>query len=313
MKISIVTPVYKAAKILDKLYARLVDALSLITDDFEIIMVNDASPQNDWEVIKELSLNDNRVKGVNFSRNFGQHFALTAGLDYADGDYIVVMDCDLQDQPEEIEKMYKFLLDENKDVVFGRRVRRKDNFLKKITSRLFYMVYDYFTDSKFDNTVANFSISKKIVIDNFKELREHSRSFPLFIKWVGFDIGYCDIDHAQREEGKSSYNFRKLLNLAIDSIISQSNRPLRLSIKFGFLISFLSLLYSFFLVIRYFITGIPVDGWTSIMVSIWFLGGALFANFGLIGLYIGKMFDETKKRPLYIVKEYVNINKKGVK
>jgi len=305
MKISVVTPAYKCAGCIEEMYKRLISTIGTITNDFEIIFVNDASPQNDWEIISKLASLDNRVKGINFSRNYGQHYAITAGLDNAFGDWVVVMDCDLQDQPEEILKLYN-RAQEGYDTVFGRRHERKDSFIKKIGSKMFYSVYDYFTESKFDNSVANFSISKKNVIDNFKKLREHSRSFPLFIKWLGFKIGYCDIEHACRREGKSSYNMKKLLNLAIDSIVSQSNRPLRLSIKMGFFISFSSLIFSLFLALRYLIQKIPVDGWTSIMVSIWFIGGLLFANIGLVGLYIGKIFDETKNRPLYIIKDKVN-------
>ena len=308
MKISVVTPVYKAEKCLKELYIRLVKSLETITLDFEIIMVNDNSPQNDWEIIKQLSSSDSRVKGINFSRNFGQHFAITAGLDHADGDWIVVMDCDLQDSPEEIIKLYnKALSDSNIDVVFGKRMNRKDSLLKKMSSKLFYTVYDYFTDSKFDNTVANFSIAKRIVIKNFLKLREHNRSYPLFIKWVGFNLDYCEIEHSDRFSGKSSYNFKKLITLAVDSVVSQSNRPLRLSINFGFFISFISLMYTLYLVMRYFLLKAPVDGWTSIMVSLWCIGGLLFANMGLVGLYIGKIFNETKNRPLYIIKEQTNI------
>ena len=300
--ISIVTPVYGCCKSLNNLYERLNKTLSSITNDFEIIMVNDASPDNAWEAIKELAKKDDRVKGINLSRNFGQHYAITAGLDYANGDWVVVMDCDLQDQPEEIIKLYN-KAQEGYDIVFGRRAQRQDGFFKKLSSRLFYKVYDYFTESKIDNSVANFSIISQTVVKEMRKLREQNRSYPLFVNWLGFKRTNIDIEHSKREEGKSSYTLTKLINLAIDSVVAQSNKPLKLSIKFGFLMALFSLLYAGWLLIRYFLFSIPVEGWTSMMVSFYFIGGLLFANMGFLGLYIGKIFDETKNRSLYVVSE----------
>lgn len=302
VQISVITPVYGCCGTLFSLYARLEKTLTSITNNFEIIMINDASPDNSWDIIKELSKNDPRVKGVNLSRNFGQHYAITAGLDYACGDWVVVMDCDLQDQPEEIVKLYN-KAQEGYDIVFGRRYNRNDNFFKKLGSKIFYKIYDYFTESKIDNTVANFSLISIKVAKELRKLKEHNRSYPLFVNWLGFKRTNVDIEHASREEGKSSYTFKKLVNLAIDSIVSQSNKPLRLSIQFGFLLSFLSIFYALWLIIRYFLFQIPVEGWTSVMVSMYFIGGLLFANMGFLGLYIGKIFDETKNRPLYVVQE----------
>ncbi|MEV9616326.1 glycosyltransferase family 2 protein [Aliarcobacter butzleri] len=300
--ISIVTPVYGCCKSLNNLYKRLNKTLSDITNEFEIIMVNDASPDNSWEAIKELAKKDDRVKGINLSRNFGQHYAITAGLDYANGDWIVVMDCDLQDQPEEIIKLYN-KAQEGYDVIFGRRAQRQDSFLKKLGSKIFYKVYDYFTESDTDNTIANFSILNKKVVKEFQKIKEQNRSYYLFIDWLGFRRTNVDIEHAKRGEGKSSYTLKKLINLAIDSIVAQSNKPLKLSIKFGFIMALFSLLYAAWLMVRYFLFSIPVEGWTSMMVSFYFIGGLLFANMGFLGLYIGKIFDETKNRPLYVVSE----------
>lgn len=300
--ISVVIPVYRCCKSLNNLYERLNKTLSMITDNFEIIMINDSSPDNAWESIKELAKKNDRVKGINLSRNFGQHKAITAGLDHAKGDWIVVMDCDLQDQPEEIIKLYN-KAQEGYNIVFGRRAERKDSFFKKLGSKIFFKVYDYFTESKIDNTIANFSIISKKVLDNLNKLKEQNRSYPLFVNWVGFKRTEINIEHSQREEGKSSYTFTKLMNLAIDSIVSQSNKPLKLSIKIGFIVAFLSLFYGIVLILRYFIFSIPVEGWTSVMVSIYFIGGLLFANMGILGLYIGKVFDEAKNRPIYIIQE----------
>ncbi len=300
--ISVVTPVYGCSTSLEKLYERLVATLTQITEDFEIIMVNDGSPDNAWETIRKLAQKDNRVKGINFSRNFGQHRAITAGLDYAGGKWVVVMDCDLQDQPEEIIKLYT-KAQEGFDVVFGKRYQRKDSAFKRFSSNIFYKILDYFTDSKIDSSIANFSIISSNVVNELRKLQEQNRLYPLFVNWVGFKRADINIEHANRDEGKSSYTLSKLINLAIDGIVSQSNKPLKMAIKFGFLISFFSLMYAAWLIVRFYIFSVPVEGWTSVMVSIYFIGGLLFANMGLLGLYIGKTFDETKNRSLYVVQE----------
>ena len=302
MKLSIVTPVFCCGANLHNLYERLKNSLVKITDDFEIIMVNDASPDNAWEIIKEISLKDQRLKGINLSRNFGQHYAITAGLDFANGDWVVIMDCDLQDQPEEILKLYE-KTKEGYDIVFGRRINRQDNILKKLSSKIFYKIFDYFTENKTDSTIANFSIINKKVVKELRRLKEQNRTYFLFINWLGFKRADIDIDHDKRIEGKSSYTLSKLINLAIDSIVAQSNKPLIIFIKFGFLISLISLLYAFWLIFRFFFFSIPLQGWTSIMVSLYFIGGLLFANMGVLGIYVGKIFNETKNKPLYVISE----------
>ena len=300
--ISVVIPVYGCCDSLNNLYGRLNRVLEHISTNYEIILINDESPDDAWENIKALSQKDSRVKGINLSRNFGQHQAITAGLDFSNGNWTVVMDCDLQDQPEEIIKLHT-KAKEGFDIVFGKRKHRNDSYFKIFGSKLFYKIYNYFTESAMDNSVANFSIISSKVVKQLQLLKEQNRSYPLFVNWVGFKKAYIDIEHSKRDQGKSSYTLQKLINLAIDSIVSQSNKPLKLSIKFGFSISLLSIIYALWLIVRYFIFSIPVEGWTSVMVSIYFIGGLLFANMGVLGLYIGKIFDETKDRPLYIVQE----------
>ncbi len=301
--ISVVTPVYGCKTCLYELYNRLKQSLETINADFEIVMVNDASPDRAWSTIVELSGKDKRVKGINLSRNFGQHYAITAGLEYCSGEWIVVMDCDLQDRPEEIVKLYD-KVKEDFDVIFGRRVDRKDKIIKKFYSRIFYKTFDFLTENVSDSTVSNFGIYSRQVIQNYLRFTEKTRLFPLLIKWMGFSVGYIDIEHSQRNSGKSSYSLSKLISIAFNVIISQTNKPLKISIKAGFLMSFFSFLYLCYLVFRKFYLDIPM-GWTSIMVSIFFMGGLILANLGLIGLYIGKIYDEIKNRPLYIVRETI--------
>jgi len=300
--ISIVSPVYACGTNLEKLYERLTNTLLSITQEYEIIFINDASPDNAWHTIQELAKKDSKIKGINLSRNFGQHKAITAGLDYARGDWVVVMDCDLQDQPEEIVKLYN-KAQEGYDIVFGRRVERQDTYLKKLASKIFYKIYDYLTGYDTDHSIANFSIISKTVVENFKKMKEQHKPYGYFVSWLGFKRTDIDIEHASRVEGTSSYSFKKLINLATDNIISQSNKPLKMSIKFGFTMSFISTAYAIYLIFSYFINNIIVEGWTSVMVSIYFLAGLILANLGFVGLYIGKIFDEVKKRPVYIVEE----------
>ena len=264
-------------------------------------MVEDASPDHSWAVVERLAAADPRCKGIRLARNFGQHYAITAGLEAATGDWIVVMDCDLQDQPEEIGKLLQTARAGPYDVVFGRRLRRRDPWPKRMASKCFYALYNFFTEARFDNTVANFSISRRAVIAEFLRLREHSRSFPLFIRWLGFPTGYADVAHAERFAGQSSYDLRKLLRFAVESIVSQSNKPLHLAIAVGLLLATGSFLAALYFAIRYFIYGTPVTGWTSTIVSVWFLGGSILANLGVVGLYLGRVFNETKNRPLYVI------------
>ncbi|HEX2938097.1 MAG TPA: glycosyltransferase family 2 protein [Ruminiclostridium sp.] len=307
MKISVVVPVYGCKAALRQLYERTVRAVSQLTDDFELVLVNDHCPQNSWEVIEELCKTDKRVVGINLSRNFGQIKALTAGLDYCSGDWVVVMDCDLQDRPEEIINLYNKAM-EGYDVVFARRKERQDSFMKKAVSAVFYKINDYFSDGNYDPSVCNFSISKKIVIDNYCKLREQNRAFVIFIMRMGFNVTSIDVVHDKRAEGKSSYNFKRRFKLASEIILSQSNKPLLLSIRLGVLISTLSFLFIVFLIIKYFVTKEMLSGWTSLIASIYFIGGLLMINLGVIGVYIGNIFNETKHRPLYIIRDILNGN-----
>lgn len=304
--ISVVIPIYNCSGCIDELYRRLVVTLDQINSNFEIIMVNDASPQNDWELIKELINKDGRVKGINFSRNFGQHYAITAGLEYVLGDWVIVMDGDLQDQPEEILKLYT-KAQEGYDIVFARRSQRKDVFIKKIYSNLFNGIFNYLADISKNRSIGNFSICSQEVIRNVNKFTEQSRSYPHFLIWMGFNYSFVDIEHTERLNGKSSYNFSKGLKLATDVIVAHSNKPLRLSIKAGFIIAAFSMLYGLLLIIRYLFFSRPPSGWTSVIVAIFFVGGLLFIQMGIMGLYIGKIFDETKGRPIYIEKEKINI------
>ncbi len=305
--ISVVTPVYGCRACLFQLYARLRQVLENISENFEIIMVNDGSPDEAWFTIVELCSQDSRVKGLDLSRNFGQHNAITAGLDYAAGQWVVVMDCDLQDQPEEILKLYEATRD-GYDAVFGRRVNRRDAFLKRLSSRIFNALMGILMDQKLDPTIANFGIYRRSVIQAFRRIRDVNRSFPVFVRWLGFRQTSIDIEHAERSEGRSSYTLSKLISFAINNITAYSNKPLILSIYFGLIVSGCSFLTGVYFIFRYLQRGVGVEGWTSLMVSLYFIAGLLFATLGILGLYIGKTLDQTKGRPLYVIREVLNLD-----
>jgi len=299
--ISVVIPVYKAERCLHELYRRLKESLELITQDFEIIMVEDCGGDRSWEIIEELAQTDERVRGIQFSRNFGQHYGITAGIDHSDGDWVVVMDCDMQDRPEEIPRLYH-KAQEGFSVVAARRGMRKDGITKRTSSFVFYKVFSYLAGIDYDPEVGNFRIISRKVVDQFRLMREKLRFFGGMIDWLGFPTAYIDVQHDSRFEGKSTYTFGKLWKLAIDTIIAYSDKPLRLSIRFGFVMSFLSLMGGIYIFYRALFHGYEVMGWSSLIVSVYFIGGIIIAILGMIGIYMGKTFDETKKRPLYVIR-----------
>ena len=306
IKLSIVSPVYRAEKMVHMLVERIVKSVTTITEDFEIILVNDASPDASWSVIEYECAQDKRVKGINLSRNFGQHYAITAGLHYAKGAWVVVMDCDLQDRPEEIPALYQKAL-EGYDIVYARRVDRQDKGLKKLSSTIFHKTFDWLSGSTTDKTIANFGIYKQCVIAEYNRMPERARSFPSLVKYLGFTQTTVDVQHAERAEGKSSYDLYKLLKLSFDIIISNSNKPLRMAVGLGFCMSALSFLLALYNVIARLIGFISFPGYTTTVFSIWFVGGLMLFVMGILGLYVGKIFDQVKGRPLFVVKDKLNI------
>jgi len=303
--ISIVVPVFKAEKSLHELYTRLVVSLEQISPDFEIILVEDCGGDKSWDIINELAAADKRVRGIQFSRNFGQHYGITAGLDFCNGDWVVVMDCDLQDRPEEIPRLYA-KAQEGYDVVLALRGKRQDPALKRLSSWLFYRLFSYLADIKYDGDSGNFRIISRKVVDNFRLMREQLRFFGGLVQWMGFPSSSICVEHAERSEGKSTYTFKKLCKLATDTIIAYSDKPLRLAIRLGFAMSIFSFAYGAYILGHALIYGSTVPGWNSLMVSLYFIGGIIISILGIIGIYLGKIFDQSKCRPLYIINNHVN-------
>ena len=298
--ISIVSPVYRGENLVAELVRRIHQSVSSISTDYEIILVEDCGPDSSWNKIVALAEKDPKIKGFQLSRNFGQHYAITCGLDQSKGEWVVVMDCDLQDRPEEIVPLYQKAIS-GYDVVLAKRDQRQDTFFKKFFSKAFYRTLGYLTGSAMDEQVANFGIYHRNVINAVCELRESIRYFPTMIQWVGFKQTAISVTHSARDVGKSSYNFKRLLNLALDIILAYSDKPIRLMIKLGILVSFLSFIMGFYFSFQYLLGNVTVPGYTSLILSIWFFSGLLLILVGVVGLYVGKTFEGVKKRPIYLI------------
>ncbi|MET4106909.1 glycosyltransferase family 2 protein [Hymenobacter sp. UYP22] len=304
---SIVSPVYRADILLPELVTRITRSMTTITADFEIILVDDRSPDSSWASIEDQVGLDSRVLGLRLSRNFGQHRAISAGLDFSRGEWVVVMDCDLQDQPEEIPALFA-KAQEGFEMVLARRHERQDTFFKRLFSQMFYGTLGYLTGSRQDSAIANFGIYHRKVINAICTMRESARYFPTMARWVGFRVATLNVEHAERAAGSSSYNFKRLINLALDIILAYSDKPLRLTVKFGLLVSATSFLGAIYMLIRAAEGKIQVLGYASLIVSIWFFSGIIILIMGVLGLYLGKTFEGVKNRPIYVVDEFIGAN-----
>ncbi len=304
--LSVVIPVYGCPEALMPLYDRLTNTLEQITSDYEIILVNDACPKNSWDTIKEICQKDEKVVGINLSRNFGQIHATNAGINLTKGDYVVLMDCDLQDRPEGIKDLYEEIK-RGYDIVFAKRKDRKDSRLTLFFSGLFYKIYNYFVDGYYDKDIGNFCIVRRRVVDEYNRMTDNNRSFTTVLSWMGYDTSSIEIESDERFEGKSSYTFGKKLEMAIDMLTSQSNKPLKVIISLGTVIAILSFIYLISQVIIYFISNDIAEGWTSIIASIFLVGGIQLICLGGVGIYVGNVFNQTKGLPDYLIKESINL------
>ena len=298
--LSVVSPVYRAGVMVAELVQRLVQALEPLTADFEIILVDDRSPDDSWSRIETEMARDSRVRGVRLSRNFGQHRAITAGLDACRGEWVVVMDCDLQDQPEEIPALLAHA-QTGYDLVLAQRTERQDSWHQQLLSRLFYRLLSYLTEVPQDPAVANFGIYHRRVITAVLTMRESIRYFPAMVRWVGFRVGRLPVAHAARASGHSTYGLNERLHLGLDILLANSDKPLRMTIKLGLLLSGGAFLFVPITLVRYWMGLISQPGYTSLILSIWFFSGLLLSVLGMVGLYIGKTFEQVKNRPLYVV------------
>ncbi len=302
--ISVVSPVYRAEQIIDLLVQRISTELEQITPHFEIILVEDGSPDGSWQKIAENCQRDPRVKGIKLSRNFGQHYAITAGLTAARGEITILMDCDLQDDPAHI---HRLLAEQQKgyEIVFTKRIKRKHSFFKAITAKIYNALFLLFSDKKYDINVGSLVLFTKKVRQHFVRIKDKDRLYIQILKWLGFAHTYIYVEHRERAEGVSTYSFLKLLKIAVQGWTSHSDKLLRLSIYLGFFLSFLSFLGIFLIVTLYFWQGFQ-SGWASLAVLNLFSTGIILICIGIAGLYIGKTFEQSKHKPLFIIDEVLN-------
>jgi len=303
--ISIVSPVYKAEKIIPELVKRIVEHVAPVSGQYEIILVEDGSPDKSWEQISEACKANSKVKGVRLSRNFGQHYAITAGIESAKGKYIVVMDCDLQDNPKYIPEMIAQCKAGN-DIVYTSKVSRRHSGMKNLAAHIYFRLFNYLSENQTaTGDIGAFSVISRKAADAFLSIRDYHRHYLMVLRLLGFSSTVITIEHDNRFEGKSTYTFRKLLAHAIDGITSQSDKLLRISINIGFGFFLISLLWAAVIIARYFVVG-SLPGYTSTMVLMLLSTGLILMSVGVAGIYIGKIFEQVKGRPLYFIDQKIN-------
>ena len=301
-ELSIVIPVFNESELIEELVKRVKSNTESITTDYEILLVDDGSNDSTWsEILREANL-EKRVKGLKFSRNFGHHYAITAGLHQSSGKWVVVMDGDLQDRPEVIPQLFK-KANEGNDVVFVNRKNRTESYSYILLQRIYYKMLNYLSGVKFNPEQANFSIINRKVVEAFIQFPENARFYASTIKWLGFKTASIDAEHGKRFIGKPAYTFKKRIKLATDVIIAFSDRPLKVAINLGIFISLISFLFLIWFVLKWFFVGVTVNGWFSLIFFTLFLGGIILIVLGIIGVYIGRIYTEVKKRPLYVIDE----------
>ncbi|MDB5177159.1 MAG: hypothetical protein JWN75_827 [Candidatus Saccharibacteria bacterium] len=303
--ITILIPAYNEEPVLPTLYARLTSlAATLPHYEFEFLFVNDGSSDDTINILKQLVVKDDRISYVNLSRNFGKEIAMIAGIDHVKSDSLVIIDADLQDPPELIPEMIK-LWEQGYDDIYARRSKRLgESWLKKASSSLFYRLLQRSTDIPIQRDTGDFRLLDRRCIDALQQIRERERYTKGLFSWIGFNKKEIRYVRDPRAAGETKWNYFKLVNLAIDGIVSFTTAPLRFSTILGMLISFFSFIYIIVIIIRTLIFGIESAGYPSIMAVVLFLGGVQLLSLGIIGEYIGRIFNETKQRPLYLVDEY---------
>lgn len=300
--LSVVVPVYNERSLIDELISRVTLNIISITEDYEIIIVDDGSEDDTWNLIENHARLEKRIKGISFSRNFGHHYAITAGLHNSSGEWVVVMDGDLQDRPEVIPDLYNEAR-QGFDVVFVSRLNRPENLYYRITQRVFYWILRALSGIDLDSRQANFSIISKKVVEAFKKFPENSRFYGSTIKWLGFKRSFIVADHGSRHSGRPSYTIRKRIRLAIDIVVSFSERPLKFAVGLGIVMSSASLLIALWIIYGRVKWGYSVVGWASLISAIGLSAGIILIILGILGIYINEIFKQVKNRPLYVIDE----------
>ena len=304
LSISILIPVFNDQEVLPELFQRLKALLNQYYPDHEILFVDDGSADNSWQIIEDLHQQDSQVKGLKLIHNFGQQNAIAAGLDNVNGDIVVIMDSDLQDRPEDIPKLIDALLANDASMAIAQWKSRQDGFLKQFVSRLFFAVSKKITNIRHEPNLGVFRAIRREVVEELKKYTEKTATTLSLLYWIGVDYVAVPLERDARFAGKSGYNLKKMLKLTADRIFSFSMFPIRAAILAGTLISALSFLTGIVLIIRR-MMGMVAPGWTSMIVLTLFLFGLNFLFLGVVGEYLGRIFQETKQRPKYIIKKSI--------
>ena len=308
-KVSIIIPAYNEEETLPLLYERLKKLMDSIDNyEFEILFINDGSKDKTLEIIKMLRAQDKRINYVNLSRNFGKEIAMIAGLDYAIGDCVVFMDADLQDPPELISEFLKYWEQGYDDVYARRKSRKGETWLKKFTSKMYYNVLQHLTKVPIQKDTGDFRLLDKRCVNALKKLRETQRNSKSMFSWIGYNKKEVLYDRDPRIAGKTKWNYKGLVDLAIDGITSFSTGPLRLSTYIAIPTFILLFIYTIYVIIKCLTLHVMVEAFQATILLILFFSGIQILLFGIIGEYLGRIFNETKNRPLYFVDEY-NDNK----
>lgn len=303
MEISAIVPSYNEEKNVPLIYKRLTDTLSKISDKYEIIFVNDCSKDSTLSVIKQISEEDSHVKYISFSRNFGHQIAVSAGLDMCKGNAVVIIDGDLQDPPELILEMYKKYQEGYKVVYAKRKTREGETWFKKATAKLFYRFLAAMTSIEIPVDVGDFRLIDKVIVNHLRNMPEKSKYIRGQISWIGYKQTFVEYHRDARLYGKTNYPLKKMLRLAFDGITAFSDKPLKMASAIGIISAILSLLAIIYALISYFIFDSAVSGWTSLIISVLFIGGVQLITIGIIGEYIARINNDVRNRPLYIIEE----------
>ena len=304
VELSVVVPVYGCADCLPELHRRLAATLDRAVASYEIVLVDDCARDGAWEVIGRLAANDQRVRGIRLSRNFGQHAAITAGLAECRGRCAVVMDCDLQDPPEEIPRLLEKAR-AGHDIVLARRRRKQHSPFRRAAASIYFRALGLVSRRRFDGEFGAFSLITRPVIDAFLRFRDRDRHYLFILYWLGYDAAAIDYEHAPRHSGASAYSLRALARHAFEGLVFQTTTLLRWIVYFGFLVSSAGALLAAYLLYMSFVAT-PPPGWTSLAVLILVIGGFIIMSTGVTGLYIGRIFEQVKDRPLYVIDKRVN-------
>lgn len=315
IELSVVIPVFNEEKNISTIYNRCVSVANAISDYFEIIFVNDGSKDDSFQLIHQLAKQDLRVKYISLSRNFGHQIAVSAGLDICVGNYAVIIDADLQDPPEIINDLYT-KAKEGFDVVYAKRnIRKGETLFKTITAKFFYRILTKITSINIPLDTGDFRIISRKVINVLKQMPEQQKFLRGQIAWVGFNQASVKYNRDERADGKSSYTIRKMVRLAFDGITSFSNLPLRIATIAGFLVSGITFCVAMYALYARFISRDYVPGWTSIIISVLFIGGVQLISIGIIGEYISRISSNVRNRPLYVISDtnidYSKVNEKS--